>query len=113
MERIKRNYDESSYRQLAMEIRNVEEARLASTDRHTHAAYHMQHGRELLAQNMVEQAVNEFRDAVSVEPGNAAAHAGLAAALEKKGDTEGARKEADASACSCSRMWRPCWCWRD
>ncbi len=97
MERIKRNYDESSYRQLAMEIRNVEEARLASTDRHTHAAYHMQHGRELLAQNMVEQAANEYRDAVSVEPGSAAAHAGLATALEKKGDTEGARKEAEAS----------------
>jgi Tfp pilus assembly protein PilF len=97
MERIKRNYDESSYRQLAMEIRNVEEARLASTDRHTHAAYHMQHGRELLAENMVEQAVNEFRDAVSVDPGSAAAHAGLAVALEKKGDTEGARKEAEAS----------------
>ena len=97
MERIKRNYDESSYRQLAMEIRNVEEERLASTDHHTHASYHIQHGRELLAHNMFEQAASEFRDAISAEPGNAAAHSGLAVALAAKGDAEGARKEAEAS----------------
>ena len=34
---------------------------------------------------MVEQAENEFRDAVSVDPGSAAAHAGLATAAGEEG----------------------------
>jgi Tfp pilus assembly protein PilF/TolB-like protein len=38
MERIKRNYDETSYRQLEMEINNFDEARLAKTDGRTRGA---------------------------------------------------------------------------
>ena len=44
MERIKRNYDETSYRQLEMEINNFAEARLAKTDGHTRAAYYVDRG---------------------------------------------------------------------
>ncbi len=51
LERIKRNYDETSYRQLQMEIDNLAEARLAKTDGHTRAAYYVQRGKQLLAQN--------------------------------------------------------------
>ena len=40
LERIKRNYDEASYRQLEVEIHNLTEERLAKTDRKTHSAYH-------------------------------------------------------------------------
>ena len=97
LERIKRNYDEASYRQLEMEIDNLAEARLAKTDGHTRAAYHVERGKELLAQNMATQAESEFRDAISADYNNAAAHAQLAILLEKKGDVANARTEAQTS----------------
>jgi Tfp pilus assembly protein PilF/TolB-like protein len=97
MERIKRNYDEASYRQLEMEIHNVAEARLAKMDPKSHAAYHVQQGKELLAQNMPEQAEAEFRDAITTDYNNEAAHAQLAMLLEKKGDLTNARAEAQTS----------------
>jgi tetratricopeptide (TPR) repeat protein len=96
-ERIKRNYDEESYRQLELEIHNLTEARLAKTDRRTHAAYHVDHGKELLARNQPEQAESEFRNAISADYGNAIAHAQLAALLEKKGDIANALAEAQTS----------------
>jgi Tfp pilus assembly protein PilF/TolB-like protein len=97
MERIKRNYDEASYRQLEREISNFTEARLANQDGRTHAAYHVQRGTDLLAQNMPDQAEAEFRGAISADYGNAAAHAQLAMVLEKKGDVGNARAEAQTS----------------
>jgi len=97
LERIKRNYDEASYRQLAMEIHNLTEVRLAKTDRHTHSAYHVERGKELLAQNQPEQAESEFRDAINADFSNTVAHAQLAAILENKGDTMNAWTEAQTS----------------
>jgi tetratricopeptide (TPR) repeat protein len=97
LERIKRNYDEESYRQLEMEIHNLTEARLAKTDRHTHSAYDVERGKELLAQNQPEQAEREFRNAISADYGNAIAHAQLAVLLEKKGDVTNALAEAQTS----------------
>lgn len=96
-ERIKRNYNEASYRQLEMEIQNLTEARLSKTDRHTHSAYHVERGRELLALNQPEQAEVQFRSAIATDYGNAAAHAQLAALLEKKGDAANALSEAQLS----------------
>ena len=97
LERIKRNYDEASYRQLEMEIHNLTEARLAKTDPHTHSAYYVERGKELLAQNQPEQAETEFRNAISTDNGNAVAHAQLAVLLEKKGDAMNAWSEAQTS----------------
>lgn len=97
LERIKRNYDEASYRQLQMEINNFAEERLATMDSSKQAAYHLQRGKELLAQNLAEQAEAEFRAAVRAAPSNEAAHAQLAVVLEKKGDVTGARSEAQTS----------------
>jgi len=97
LERIKRNYDEASYQQLELEIHNLTEARLAKMNSHDHSAYHVQRGEEMLAQNMPEQAGSEFRDAISADPNNAAAHAQLAELLEKKGDLNNARTEAQTS----------------
>jgi Flp pilus assembly protein TadD/TolB-like protein len=97
LERIKRNYDEASYRQLEMEIDNLAQAKLAKTDGPTRAAYHLQRGKELLAQNMATQAESEFRAAVSADNSNAVAHAQLAILLEKKGDVANARSEAQTS----------------
>jgi Flp pilus assembly protein TadD/TolB-like protein len=93
-ERIKLNYDETSFRQLALEIQKTTEARLAKSDPRTHAAYHVEHGHDLLQQRFIAEAGGEFREAVSLDPTNANAHAGLAAVLEASNDPDGARREA-------------------
>jgi tetratricopeptide (TPR) repeat protein/TolB-like protein len=97
LERIKRNYDESSYRQLAIEIENAMEQSLAKADPKVHAQYHADHGRELLERGLTADADREFREAVMRDPTNAKAHAGLARIAESKGDTATARREAQTS----------------
>ena len=96
-ERIKQNYDETSFRQLLLEIQNTREVRLAHTDPHTHATYYVDHGRELLQQGFLGEAGKEFREAIILDPANADAHAGLATVLESSGDPQGARREAAAA----------------
>ncbi len=95
--RIKRNYNETSFRQLALEIQNLTEARLAKSDPKTHAAYHIEHAGQLLEQGFNADAATEFREATTLDGANAAAHLGLARALENTGDAPGARAEAQAA----------------
>jgi Flp pilus assembly protein TadD/TolB-like protein len=97
LERIKRNYDESTFRQIALEIENTNEARLAKSDPASHAAFHVRHGQELLQSGLPGEAEKEFREAVVLDPANAGAHAGLAAVLENDQDIAGARNEARMS----------------
>ena len=97
LERIKRNYDEASYRQLQMEIENFTEARLANASGPARAAYHVQRGEQLLAQNMTAEAESEFRQAIAGNSSSEVAHAQLAILLEKKGDVANARNEAQTS----------------
>ena len=96
-ERIKRNYDETSLQQLALEIENAAEARLANSDPRTHANFHVDRGRELLGQGFNGEAARNFREAIQLDPANAGAHAGLAQVLEADNDTAGARSEAEAA----------------
>lgn len=97
LERIKRNYDESTFRQIALEIENTNEARLAKSDPASHAAFHVRHGQELLQSSLPGEAEREFREAVVLDPASAGAHAGLAAVLETDQDVAGARNEARMS----------------
>lgn len=94
LERIKSNYDETSFRELALEIDKVEEKRLAAAGPAIHAHYHAARGRELLAQGFVTEAAAEFRRAITIDPKDAAAHSGLAHALELLNDASPARSEA-------------------
>jgi tetratricopeptide (TPR) repeat protein len=96
LERIKSNYDESSYQQLALEIQKATEARLAKTDPRTHAAFLVSRGRELLDQGFKAEAEKEFREAAQLDPANPGAHAGLARALESS-DDPAARAAAQSS----------------
>jgi tetratricopeptide (TPR) repeat protein len=96
-ERIKRNYDESSFRQLAMEIQNATELRLSKADPQTHAAYHLERGRDLLMHGFTTEAAQELREAAQLDPANAAVHAALADALESGNDASSARSEAEAA----------------
>ena len=97
LERIKRNYDEASFRQLSQEIENVAELRMAKQPPRVHAAYHIERGRDLLARGFVGEAEREFREAISLDQNNGTAHAALATVLEAGGDAAGAEKEARTS----------------
>jgi Tfp pilus assembly protein PilF/TolB-like protein len=97
LERIKRNYDESSFRQLALEIENTNEARLAKADAASHVAFHVERGRELLEQGLTSEAQKEFVEAIALDPNSTGAHAGLARVMETNQDGAGARKEAQSS----------------
>lgn len=94
LQRIKQNYDESSFRQLAVEIENMNELKLQKSDPVTHAAFHVQRGQQLLDEGLVTEAEREFREAIVLDPSNPAAHCGLAQVLESSRDEAGARKEA-------------------
>ncbi len=97
LERIRLNYEESSFRQLVLKIDAVAEQRLAKDDPHTHAQFHADRGHELLAQGFVAEAEREFRESVTLDPSNAESHAGLARVLESGNDVGGARSEAEAA----------------
>jgi tetratricopeptide (TPR) repeat protein/TolB-like protein len=95
-ERLRTDYDENSFRQLALKIAAVAEERLSHSDASTHAEFHVDRGHQLLAQGFVTEAEREFREAIRLNPSNAEAHAGLAGALEAS-DPAAARFEAEAA----------------
>ena len=97
MERIRQNYEENSFRQLALSLNAAAEQRLATAEPRVHAQFHVDRGHELLTQGFVLEATREFREAVSLDSANAGAHAGLARALESSDDLAGARAEAQAA----------------
>ena len=95
LERVRTNYDESSFRQLALKIEAVAEQRLAKTDPHTHAQFHTDRGHQLLAQGFLSEAEAEFREAIALDSSNPEAHAGLASVQEAQNNETGARSEAE------------------
>ncbi len=97
VERVKSNYDENSFRQLFLGIQAAAEERLAKTDPVTHARFHVSRGYELLGQGFVAEAQKEFREATTLDPASAEAHAGLGRTLEADNDVAGARAEAEAA----------------
>lgn len=96
-ERIKRNYEEDSFRQMTIQLRSWAEQRFARSDPKAHARFHVETGRELLAHGFTTEAEAEFREAATLDPANAAAFTGLADVLEARGDIPGARSEAEAA----------------
>jgi Flp pilus assembly protein TadD/TolB-like protein len=93
-QRIRTNYDESTFRQLALKISAAAEQRLAKTDPRTHAQFHVDRGHQLLKQGFLSEAEHEFREAIALNPSNAEAHAGLASVLESGNHVDEARSEA-------------------
>jgi tetratricopeptide (TPR) repeat protein len=96
LERIKRNFDESSLRQIVLQMEAAGEKSVLQDPR-THAQFHARRAHELLGQGFVVEAEREFREAVALDSGNAEAHSGLAQALESKQDLVGARGEAESA----------------
>jgi tetratricopeptide (TPR) repeat protein len=93
--RIKRNYDETSYRQLALELHNAMEQKLATADSGTRSRYYSDHAHQLLDSGMVADAESEFREAITRDPANSDAHLGLATVAEMNSDAALARSEGE------------------
>jgi tetratricopeptide (TPR) repeat protein len=100
LQRVKQNYDETSYRQLAMEIERAAESRLSKASPQEHAAFHVERGDQFLKQGFSQEAQNAFQEAIVLDPTSAAAHVGLAQALE----ADGKHKEAAAEASAALRL---------
>jgi len=95
--RIKRNYDESSYRQLAVELQNAFDASIGKAKPSERPALRLERARQFLATGAASEAESQFRESLSQEPDNPAAHAGLAHALLLENKFPEARREAAAA----------------
>ena len=96
-ERLNRNYEENAFRQMTTQLQSWAEERFARSDAHTHARYHIELGKELLAHGFTTEAEAEFRHAATVDPSSPAPLAALAEVYDARGDSAQARAEAEAS----------------
>jgi Flp pilus assembly protein TadD/TolB-like protein len=94
---IKRNYDEDTFRQMTMQIQSWAEQQFARSDPRSHARYHVELGRELLAHGFTAEAESEFNHAATVDSASTAPLTGLAEVSVARGDAREARLRAEAS----------------
>jgi tetratricopeptide (TPR) repeat protein len=97
LERIRRNYSETGYRQAAFQLDQVRAIRMAMLPPDQRAAEYTQLGREYLSQGLLPEAETQFQDALQASPNSADAHAGMAQLREASGDPARARDEAKTS----------------
>ncbi len=95
--RIKRNYDESSYRQLAVELQNAIDESVRKAKPSDRVALHLERAREFLSDGAAAEAENQFREALALEPKNSSALAGLGHALLLQNKVPQARREAQGA----------------
>jgi Tfp pilus assembly protein PilF/TolB-like protein len=97
LERIKRTYNEASFRQAAFAMDEVQAMRLASLSPADRADALNKDGMQFLNRGLMLEAERQFTSALVADPSSADAHAGLAQVRERTGDTEAARDEATKS----------------
>ncbi|MGC2398834.1 MAG: tetratricopeptide repeat protein [Acidobacteriaceae bacterium] len=97
LERIKRAFNEASFRQAALEMEQMDEQRLAVQPPAKHTAALTETGMRFFNQGLILEAEREFQAALALQSDNAEAHAGLALVREHEGDAKEARVEAEAS----------------
>jgi tetratricopeptide (TPR) repeat protein len=97
LERIKRTFNEASFRQAASEMEQMEEAHLATLPPPKRAAAFTAAGMSFFNQGLILEAEREFHAALEADSGNPEAHAGLALVREQGGDPKEARQEAAES----------------
>ncbi len=97
VERIRRTYSETSYRQAAFQLDQLRTARLAAVPPAQQAAEYTALGREALSQNLLPEAETRFRSALSADRTDAEAQAGIAEVNERSGNAAQAHTEALAS----------------
>jgi tetratricopeptide (TPR) repeat protein len=96
-ERLTRDYEENAFRQMTTQIQSWAEERFARADPHSHARYHVELGKEMLAHGFIAEAEAEFRHAATVDPSSPIPLAALADVYDARGDSAQARSEAEAS----------------
>ncbi|HVW78463.1 MAG TPA: tetratricopeptide repeat protein [Alloacidobacterium sp.] len=97
LERIKRTYNEASFRQAAFEMEQVQTLRLSALPPAQQAAALTKEGTQFFNRGLILEAEREFQAALAANPSSADAHAGLAQVRERSGDLEAARQEAQKS----------------
>jgi tetratricopeptide (TPR) repeat protein len=97
LERIKRTFNEASFRQAALEMEQMDEQRLSTLPPQKHAAAQTEAGMRFFNQGLILEAEREFQAALETESDNADAHAGLALVREHEGDIKEARLQAAES----------------
>ncbi len=97
LERIRRNYSETGFRQAAFQLDQMRAMRLAMLPAEQRATEYTQLGREYLSEGLLPEAETQFQDALQASPNSADAHAGMAQLREASGDPAKARDEAKTS----------------
>lgn len=97
LERLKRNYDENSFRQLQMALQTVTEESLSKLPKAQHAEVHLNRGRELFREQNDAEALVQLQEAEALDPAQAETHLLLARLHERNNRAEQAISEAEAS----------------
>ena len=97
LERIKRSYSETGFRQAAFEMEQVQAMRLTTLSPARQADSLVKEGDQFLSRGLILEAEREFQSALKADSSSALAHAGLAQVREHSRDMEAARKEAQQS----------------
>jgi tetratricopeptide (TPR) repeat protein len=97
LERIKRTYNETAFRQAAYEIDQMEAMKLATQPPAVRSAALTTAGNRYLNSGLLLEAERQFQSAIAADTTDAAAHAGLAEVRERSGDAKNARSEAEQS----------------
>jgi tetratricopeptide (TPR) repeat protein len=97
LERIKRTYNDASFRQAASEMEEMEAQHLASLPPDQQAATLSKNGKAYLGRGLMLEAEREFQLALAANGNDAEAHAGLAEVRRRNGDNAQARAEAQTS----------------
>lgn len=97
LERIKRSYSDTEFRQAAFELEQIQRAQLATMPPDKRAVVLVKNGNSFFQRGLVLEAEREYRQALAADSDSAPAHAGLAAVLERDGNQGAARQEAQAS----------------
>ncbi|HEX4322560.1 MAG TPA: tetratricopeptide repeat protein [Acidobacteriaceae bacterium] len=97
LERIKRAYNGAAFRQASQMLDQVEAAHLAALPASQRAVKLTNSAKEKLDRGLLLEAEQSYQAALAADDHSAQAHAGLAEVRERSGDTESARKEAQAA----------------
>jgi tetratricopeptide (TPR) repeat protein len=96
-ERIKRNYEEDAFRQMTTQMGSWAEQQFVRSDPRSHARFHVELGKELLAHGFTTEAEAEFHHAAAVDPSSTAPLTALADDYDARGDAREARAQAEAA----------------
>jgi tetratricopeptide (TPR) repeat protein len=97
LERIRRGYSETGFRQAAFMLDEVRGTRLEMLPPAERATEYTLLGRQYLSQGLLPEAEKQFQSAMAASPNSADAHAGMAQLREASGDEAKARDEAKTS----------------